>query len=207
MPAAGQWLDGRPRIDTQSLRIRGGEAGVWHLQAPMLNLAEDSYRFSPFCWNGNHSGAVVAEDTGTAIAINGADFPLFLLEPWLNNAGKEFTDTGLASLKGELPKDFSALAGTGFVDLQVPFLKIAVKPNTENEVTRIENVHIEARWLGQRLTGKFSATLGQGGSIEGDLKTGFSDNAPLSGSLKVQVYNLAWLELFSLDISRSQPAS
>ena len=205
MDGAGrlQWLDGRPRIDTQSLRIRGGEAGVWHLQAPMqLNLAEDSYRFSPFCLgNGDHSARVCAEDTGTAIAINGADFPLFLLEPWLNNAGKEFTYTGLASLKGELPKDFS-LAGTGFVDLQVPLLKVAVKPNTDNEVTRIENVHIEARWLGQRLTGKFSATLGQGGSIEGDLKTGFSDNAPLSGSLKVQVYNLAWLELFSLDISQ-----
>ncbi len=198
-----QWLDGKPRVDVKSLRVTGGEAGVWHLQAPMyLILADGSYRFSPFCLgNGAHSARVCAEDTGTAIAINGADFPLFLLEPWLNNAGKEFTYTGLASLNGELPKDFS-LAGTGFVNLRVPLLKVAVKPNTDNEVARIENVHIEANWLGQRLTGNFSASLTQGGRVEGELKTGFSDNAPLSGRLNVQMYNLAWLELFSLDISQ-----
>lgn len=198
-----QWQDGKPRIDVQSLRLKGGEAGVWHLQAPMyLMLADGSYRFSPFCLgNGGHSARVCAEDTGTAIAINGADFPLFLLEPWLNNANKEFTYTGLASLNGELPKDFS-LAGTGFVNLRVPYLKIAVKPNTDTEVARIENVHIEANWLGQRFSGNFSAALAQGGRVEGDLKTGFSGNAPLSGGLSVQMYNLAWLELFSLDISQ-----
>jgi translocation and assembly module TamB len=198
-----QWLDGNPRIDADSLRILGGGTGSWHLQSPMVvQMADAGYRFSPICLaNKDYSARVCAEDTGTAIAIDGRDFPLFLLEPWLNNAGKEFTYTGLASLKGELPKDFD-LAGTGFVDLQVPFLKVGVKPNVDSEITRIEDVRLEAKWLGRKLSGKFSAQLARSGYVEGRIETGFSDNAPLSGSLKAQLHNLDWLELFSLDIAQ-----
>ena len=198
-----QWTDLKQTYNAQTLQIRAYGFGTWQLQAPMLlQLANDSYRFSSFCLsNTDHSGRVCAEDAGSAIAIVGSDFPLLLLEPWLNNAGKEFTYAGIASFKGELPKDFS-LSGTGYVNLQVPSLKIGVKPNSDNEVARIDNLNLQAMWLGNRLSGKISARLKQNGFIEGEINTGFTDNSKLSGNLKVQMVNLEWLELFSLDIAQ-----
>lgn len=197
------WTDLKQVYNAQSFQIQANDFGTWQLQEPMqVQLTNDSYRFSSFCLaSRKHSGRVCAEDTGSSIAIAGSDFPLLLLEPWLNNAGKEFTYTGLASLKGELPKDFS-LAGSGYVDLQVPSLKIGVKPNTDNEIGRIDNLNMQAKWLGNRLSGKISASLRQNGFIEGEINTGIASNAELSGKLKVQIYNLEWLELFSLDIAQ-----
>jgi translocation and assembly module TamB len=198
-----QWTDSKQAYNAQTFQIQGQEFGVWQLQAPMqIQLTKESYAFSRICLaNSNHSARVCAEDAGTAIAINGSDFPLFLLEPWLNNAGKEFTYTGSASMKGELPKNFT-LTGTGFVNLQVPFLKIGVKPNADNFITQIDALNLEAQWIGQRITAKVSAKLPQMGFIEGHLNTGFADNAPLSGELKAQIVDLDWLELFSLDIAQ-----
>ncbi len=198
-----QWTDTKQAYNAQTFQIQGKEFGVWQLQAPMqIQLTKESYAFSRLCLaNSNHSARVCAEDAGTAIAINGSDFPLFLLEPWLNNAGKEFTYTGSASMKGELPKNFT-LTGTGFVNLQVPFLKIGVKPNADNFITQIDALNLEAQWIGQRITAKVSAKLPQMGFIEGHLNTGFADNAPLSGELKAQITDLDWLELFSLDIAQ-----
>ncbi|MBP6298997.1 MAG: translocation/assembly module TamB domain-containing protein [Arenimonas sp.] len=198
-----QWTDVKQAFNAQTFQIRTEDFGTWQLQAPMLlQLANDSYRFSSFCLsNTDHSGRVCAEDAGSAIAIVGSDFPLLLLEPWLNNAGKEFTYTGIASFKGELPKDFS-LAGTGYVNLNVPSLKIGVKSNTDNEVARIDDLNLQAKWLGNRLSGKVSARLKQNGFIEGEINTGFTDTSKLTGKLKVQMVNLEWLELFSLDIAQ-----
>lgn len=198
-----QWTDRNQSYLAQTFAIQATDFGKWQLQAPMqVRLADQGYRFSAFCLaNTNHSGRVCAEDTGTAIAINGTDFPLYLLEPWLNNAGKEFTYTGKASLNGQLPKDFS-LAGTGFVDLHVPSMKIGVKPNVDNEIGRIDDLHLQAKWLGNRLSGKISAKLKQNGFIEGELSTGLTTSSALTGKLKVQIFDLAWLELFSLDIAQ-----
>ncbi|HWS40914.1 MAG TPA: hypothetical protein VN247_06455, partial [Arenimonas sp.] len=198
-----QWTDLLHSYNAQSFYIQQTDFGKWQLQEPMqVRLANDVYRFSRFCLgNTDHSARVCAEDAGTSIAIDGTDFPLFLLEPWLNNTNKEFTYSGLASLKGQLPKDFS-LSGTGFIDLHVPSLKIGVKPNSENEVGRVSDLQIQAKWLGNRLSGKMSAKLRKNGSIEGELSTGFTPASALTGKLKVQIYDLSWLELFSLDIAQ-----
>lgn len=198
-----QWTDTKQAFNAQSFQIQATDMGRWQLQAPMqIQLMNNSYKFSAFCLgNSEHSGKVCAEDAGAAIAIDGTDFPLFLLEPWLNNASKEFTYSGNASLKGELPKNFT-LTGAGFVNLNVPLLKIGVKPNADNEIARIENVSLDAKWLGQRVSANMRANLAQEGFIEGNLNTGFSDNSPLTGELKVQIVNLDWLELFSLDIAQ-----
>lgn len=198
-----QWNDTQQTYNAKSFQLQGKDFGHWLLQAPMqIQLANDSYKFSAFCLaNSSHSGRVCAQDTGTAIAIDGQDFPLFLLEPWLNNAGKEFTYNGSASLDGELPKNFS-LTGSGYVNLQVPILKIGVKSNTDNEIARIEAVSIQAKWLAQRISANLSAKLPQQGFIEGHLNTGVTENAPLSGELRAQIVDLDWLELFSLDIAQ-----
>jgi translocation and assembly module TamB len=198
-----QWQQDKTRIDAQNLLIRAGQAGVWTLQAPMqLNLSDETYRFTPFCLNSNaHSAHLCASESANLIRVDGKDFPLFLLEPWLNNASKEFTYSGMATVNAEFPKDFSP-SSSGSVAVSAPLLKVSVRSNTDNEVAAIRNLSLDAKWFKQRLAGSFSADLEQNGRVEGELNTGFSDSSPLSGNLSVQAYNLAWLELFSLDIAQ-----
>jgi translocation and assembly module TamB len=198
-----QWLDSKQTYNAQSFQIDGAAFGTWQLQAPMqLRIHDGSYQFSPFCLGStDHSARTCALDTGTTIAIEGHDFPLFLLEPWLNNAGKEFTYIGIANLDGELSKDLS-LAGTGFINIQVPSLKIGIKASTGTEVTHIDDIQLGIKWLNQRIGAKVRANLQQNGYIAGELNTGFSANAPLVGKLRVEMFNLDWLELFSLDIAQ-----
>ena len=198
-----QWQDGITRLRPESLRVDGGVLGTWQLQQPTLVTIDDSgYRFTPACLaSTDHSARLCAEDEGNLIAVNGDDFPLSLLEPWVNNAGKEFTYSGTAVLRAELPKDF-AVSGSGFVDLDVPLLKVGVKPNDANEVIRVEDFRLQLKWLANRLAGEVFARLPEGGLIEGALDTGFSQNAPLNGNLKLQINELSWLELFSLDLAQ-----
>lgn len=198
-----QWQDGVTRLRPESLRADGGVLGLWQLQQPTsVTLDGSGYRFTPACLSSTDHGArLCAEDDGNLIAVQGDDFPLSLLEPWVNNAGKEFTYSGTAVLRAELPKDF-ALSGSGFIDLDVPLLKVGVKPNEANEVMRIEDFRLQLKWLANRLAGEVQARLPEGGLIEGALDTGFSANAPLNGNLKLQINELSWLELFSLDLAQ-----
>lgn len=191
------------KFSIAQLHLSAANFGQWQLQAPMtLNMANGDYRFSPFCLSTERSAArLCGDDTGDTIALTGQDFPLALLEPWLNNAGREFTYSGNANMNARLPKSFD-FAGQGFADLHVERLKVAVKPNTDNEVMRFDNVRINAQWLGRQISGTVNAELREGGKIEGALSTGFSDTAPLRAQLKLQVYELSWLELFSLDIAQ-----
>ena len=198
-----QWQNGVTRLRPESLRADGGVLGIWQLQQPTLVTLDGSgYRFTPACLaSADHGARLCAEDDGRLIAVKGDDFPLSLLEPWINNAGKEFTYSGTAVLRAELPKDF-ALTGSGYVDLDVPLLKVGVKPNEANEVIRIEDFQLQMKWLANRLAGEVKARLPEGGLIEGALDTGFSPNAPLNGNLKLQINELSWLELFSLDLAQ-----
>ena len=198
-----QWAESKKIYNAQSFQIESSDFGTWQMQTIMqVQYSNDDYRFSPLCLvNTSHNARVCAEDTGKAIAINGTNFPLLLLEPWLNNAGKEFTYKGNASMSGELPKDFS-LAGTGFVNLQVPSLQIGVKSDVANEVARIDGLNLHIKWLGNNINGKIRAELKQDGFIEGEINTGTTPKSELTGRLKIQIYNLSWLELFSLDISQ-----
>ena len=198
-----QWQDGVTRLRPESLRADGGVLGIWQLQQPaLLTLDGSGYRFTPVCLaSTEHSARLCAEDDGNVITVNGDDFPLSLLEPWVNNAGKEFSYSGTAVLRAELPKDF-AVSGSGFVDLDVPLLKVGVKPNDANEVIRVEDFRLQVKWLANRLAGEIFARLPEGGLIEGALDTGFSPSAPLNGNLKLQINELSWLELFSLDLAQ-----
>lgn len=198
-----QWQDGITRLRPEFLRTDGGVLGIWQLQQPALLMLDGSgYQFTPLCLaSTDHSARLCAEDDGNLIAVNGNDFPMSLLQPWVNNAGKEFTYSGTAALRAELPKSF-AVSGSGFVDLDVPLLKVGVKPNDANEVIRIEDLRLQLKWLANRLAGEVFARLPEGGLIEGTLDTGFSPSAPLNGGLKLQINELSWLELFSLDLAQ-----
>jgi translocation and assembly module TamB len=193
----------RQSLGIVQLRLSAADFGQWQLQAPMtLDIDSGDYRFSPFCLAiERYAARLCGKDADDNIALTGQDFPLALLEPWLNNAGREFTYNGNASMNAQLPKSFD-FAGRGFADLYVERLKVAVKPNTENEVARFENVRINAQWLGRQVSGSVNAELRNGGRIEGALSTGFSEAAPLRANLKLQLYELSWLELFSLDIAQ-----
>lgn len=198
-----QWSETEPRVALQSVRLNGDAFGQWQLAAPMqLRFPAAGYAFSPFCLaNASGSARLCAQDMGGRIALDGRDFPLVLLEPWLNNAGREFTYRGMASLTGELPKDF-ALAAGGFAELRVPSLGIGVKSGNGADVARLDDVRVDAEWLGRRFNGRISARLPQAGFIDGELATGFEDASPLSGKLRLQVNRLDWLELFSLDLAQ-----
>ncbi len=197
------WQKGNTALAVQQARLQAGDFGEWALQTPMrAEFSGKPYRFTPFCILGQSSGAnLCAEDAGTLIHLTGNGFPLSFLEPWLNNAGKEFTYAGMASLRADLPKDFT-LSGSGYADLSIPQLKVGVRSNADAEVARVDDVQIRAKWLGKRLSGTVSAKLPKQGSIEGALDTGFSDVDAIKGNLKLEVYELSWLELFSLDIAQ-----
>lgn len=194
---------GKAALALQQALLETADFGTWNLQAPMrVETSARQYQFTPFCIVSLRSGAnLCAEDAGANINISSDGLSLSFLEPWLNNTGKEFTYAGMASLRAELPKDFT-FAGSGFADLSVPQLKVGVRSNTDAEVARIDDVQIRAKWFGRRLTGTVSAKLPKQGLIEGVLDTGFSSSDVLKGSLKLEVYELSWLELFSLDVAQ-----
>lgn len=191
------------QITPNALQLSGPEFGQWRLKSPTeVKVGNGNYRFTPFCLiTDRHAASLCAEDDGENIAITGRDFPLALLEPWLNNAGKEFSYDGSAAMNARLPKSFD-FSGRGLAEIRVTRLRIGVKPNTDNEVARLENVLISAQWLGRQVSGTVAADLPEGGRIDGALSSGFSQNAPLSANLKLQVNELSWLELFSLDIAQ-----
>jgi translocation and assembly module TamB len=191
------------QITPNALQLDGPEIGQWQLKSPVeVKVSNGGYRFTPFCLITNrHSASLCAVDDGDNMALLGQDFPLAMLEPWLNNAGKEFSYDGSAVMSAKLPKSFD-FAGRGFADIRVARMKIGVKPNADNEVARLENVLISAQWLGRQVSGTLAADLPEGGRIDGALSSGFSENAPLLANLKLQVNELSWLELFSLDIAQ-----
>lgn len=198
-----QWSETEPRLALENLQLDGDGLGHWQLASPMqLRFPASGYAFSPFCLANPAGGMrLCARDMGPRIALDGRDFPVALLEPWLNNAGREFTYRGMASLNGELPKDF-VLASGGFAELRVPTLGIGVKSGNDADVARLDDVRLDAEWLGRRFNGRLGARLPEDGFIDGELAAGFDDDSPLSGKLRLQVNRLDWLELFSLDLAQ-----
>jgi translocation and assembly module TamB len=198
-----QWLPQKQSLTVNDFQIEGNTIKTWLLQqAVTYEQTANTQQFTPVCLvNKKDSGRICIEDGVKNYVLSGQNIAIDMLEPWFNNSRNEFAYVGLATVQGELSKDFS-LKRTGFIDLVLPSAKIAVKPNVETEVGRISDVHIEIKWLGDRVTGKLSAALKQDGYVEGEMTTGFTPSAPLEGRLKVQIYDLSWLELFSLDISQ-----
>lgn len=197
-----RWSPAVKSFLAENLRLEAGQAGVWQLQEPAtVKLSESGYGFTPFCLADSDAHAVLcAHDGGRTIDVRSNEFPLSLIEPYLNTQADDFIYRGTASIQAELPKDFD-LKASGFIDLTVPSMVVGVRTNTDAEVTRIDDLRIRANWLNKRLNGTVTARLQQDGFIDGELDTGFAADAPLSGGLKVRMNRLDWLELFTLDIA------
>lgn len=198
-----RWSPAQQSYLAESLRLDGGQAGVWQLkQAATVTLNTGGYRFTPLCLvDSGHSAMLCANDGGRSIELQSHDFPLALLEPFVNTEARDFTYQGQIDIKAELPKDFN-LSESGFVDVAVPVLTVGLRSNSGTEVTRIDDLLLRANWQNRRLNGTIKARLQQDGFIDGELDSGFAANAPLSGGLKVRMNRLDWLELLTLDIAQ-----
>lgn len=197
-----RWSPTLKNYQADTLRLDAGQAGVWQLKEPAtIKMTSSSYSFTPFCLADSKQRAVLcAHDGGRTIDVQSNEFPLSLIEPYLNTKADDFIYKGTASIQAELPKDFD-LKASGFIDLIVPSMVVGVRNNTDAEVTRLDDLRIRANWLNKRLNGTVKARLQQDGFIDGELDTGFAADAPLSGGLKVRMNQLDWLELFTLDIA------
>jgi translocation and assembly module TamB len=197
-----RWSPALKSYLADNLRLDAGQAGIWHLQEPAtFKSTASSYSFTPFCLAGSLQRAeLCAHDGGRTIDVQSNEFPLALIEPYLNTQADDFIYKGTASIQAELPKDFD-LKASGFIDLTVPSMVVGVRTGTDAEVTRIDDLRIRANWMNKRLNGTVKARLQDDGYIDGELDTGFAANAPLSGGLKVRMNRLDWLELFTLDIA------
>lgn len=198
-----RWSPAQQSYQADSLHLDAGQAGIWRLQAPAsVKITESAYSFTPFCLADSTHGAVLcASDGGRSIALQSHDFPLALVEPFINTAAGDFTYQGQIDITAELPKDFD-LSESGFVDVGVPMLTVGIRTNRRAEVTRIDDLRIRADWQNRRLDATIKARLQQDGFIDGALATGFAADAPLSGGLKVRMNQLDWLELLTLDIAQ-----
>ncbi len=197
-----RWSPILKSYQADKLRLDAGQAGIWQLKEPAnIKFSASSYSFTAFCLADSLDRAeLCAHDSGRTIDVQSNEFPLSLIEPYLNTAADDFIYKGTASIQAELPKNFD-LKASGFIDLIVPSMVVGVRNNTDAEVTRLDDLQIRANWLNKRLNGTVKARLQQDGFIDGELDTGFVANAPLSGGLKVRMNQLDWLELFTLDIA------
>ncbi len=136
--------------------------------------------------------------------LHGNDLPLALAADWLpkREDGRQWAFDGKLDLDAQLRPQGRSWAATASVTSGSGGLRNGAR--ARRDLIGYRDLKLDARFDPQRIDATLASALTQGGRIDAHVATGWDDYAPLAGTLKANLRELGWLELFSPDIV--QPA-
>ena len=106
---------------------------------------------------------------------------------------------GELSLQGEFARTGGAWGGRATVRSGAGGLRI--DPRSPREIAAYRDLALDAELRGGEANLSLSAALAQEGHLRGRLRTGLASDSALSGELDLDMRDISWLELFSIDLA------
>lgn len=185
----------------QSLHFVPTMGPDWTLRAPANYRWQDgNFTLSPACFRaGQPGGEICAQADGNRARVDGERLPLALLQPWLDRNQAGFMPFGELSLQGEFVRSGGAWGGRAMIRSAAGGLRI--DPQSPREIAAYRDLLLDAELRGGEANLSLSAGLAQEGHLRGRLRTGLASDSALSGELDLDMRDISWLELFSIDLA------
>ena len=189
------------RGSVQSLHLVPTMGPDWTLRAPAdYRWQNGALSLSPACLRaGQPGGEICAQADGNRARVDGERLPLALLQPWLDRNQAGFMPFGELSLQGEFARTGGAWGGRATVRSSIGGLRI--DPRSPREIAAYRDLALDAELRGGEANLSLSAALAQEGHLRGRLRTGLASDSALSGELDLDMRDISWLELFSIDLA------
>ena len=190
-----------------TLSLAPAAAAKWTLQQPATwSWDGRSGALSSTCMQSALGGTLCASADWPrrGVDLRGSDLPLALASDWLprREDGRAWAFAGQLDLVAQLRPQGGSWRATASASSASGGLRNG--PRARRDLLGYRELQLDARFDPQRIDATLATALAKGGRIDARVATGWDDYAPLAGSLKANLRELGWLELFSPDIV--QPA-
>ena len=190
-----------------TLSLAPAAAAKWTLQQPATwSWDGRSGALSSTCMQSALGGTLCASADWPrrGVDLRGSDLPLALASDWLprREDGRAWAFAGQLDLVAQLRPQGGSWRATASASSASGGLRNG--PRARRDLLGYRELQLDARFDPQRIDATLATALAKGGRIDARVATGWDDYAPLVGSLKANLRELGWLELFSPDIV--QPA-
>ncbi|MFC4728711.1 translocation/assembly module TamB domain-containing protein [Coralloluteibacterium thermophilus] len=187
-----------------ALRLAPSTGAAWALQGPArFAQVGDALRLDRACFVPEGAGgSLCAEaDWPRSASVRGQDVPLSLLDPWLSrDDGAPMRAFGLLQLEADI-----APAGDGWngsFALTSRDGGVRLRAQGEREVVGYDSIDLRGRIAGDSVEATLALQMADAeGRIDGRLATGMAETAPLDGEFVLDVGDLTFIELFSVDVA------
>ena len=178
-------------------------AANWTLQQPATwSWDGRNGTLSSTCLQSALGGALCASADWPrrGLDLRGTGLPLALAADWLpaREDGRPWAFDGKLDLVAQLRPRGTAWAATATLSSASGGLRNG--PRARRDLLGYRDLKLDARIDPQHLDATLATALAKGGRIDAHVATGWDAYAPLAGTLKGNLRDLGWLELFSPDI-------
>lgn len=185
------------------LKLAPAQAAAWTLQAPARwSWDGRNGALSQACLQSTIGGALCASADWPrrGLDLHGNGLPLALVSDWLpkRENGRPWAFDGSVDLDAQLRPQGNAWRATASVASASGGLRNSAR--SRRNLFGYRELKLDATIDPQRIDATVGAGLDAGGRIDAHVATGWDAYAPLAGTLKANVRELGWLELFSPDI-------
>ncbi len=174
---------------------------AWNLTTPAnFAYAANALKLDRACLDAVGGGALCVDaDWPRSANISGRGLPLALANPWLQQA--DIAPRAHGSL--DLDAHFAAAGNgwTGNATLKSAQGGIRLGADRQRDLLGYSNLIAQLALDGQRVKLQLRSDLSVGGTIAAQIDTGLANAAPLSGTLALDLHDVTWLELFSVDLA------
>ncbi|PKM06448.1 MAG: hypothetical protein CVV14_12545 [Gammaproteobacteria bacterium HGW-Gammaproteobacteria-4] len=200
--ATGHWSHAKAqrRVELQTVSLSPAQGDPWQLLDPATLTLADAMALSPLCL-AQALGRVCLQGNWPGEAkLSAHAFDLALLDPLLQREDVQFSLDGRvdgnATLRGDGARVTRAMAQLRFSPGAVQVL-----PRGEQPAFAWRAMTLDATLADGAVEIVLDGQTGANGVVQGELATGLDADSALTGSLRLDVAQLAWLELFSPDIA------
>ncbi len=178
-------------------------AAKWTLQQPASwSWDGRSGALSSTCLQSALGGALCASADWPrrGVDLRGNGLPLALASDWLpkREDGRPWAFDGKLDLVAQLRPQGGAWSATA--SLSSASGGVRNGPRARRDLLGYRELKLDARFDPQRIDATLATALAKGGRVDAHVATGWDAYAPLAGTLKANLRELGWLELFSPDI-------
>lgn len=181
-------------------------AQAWTLAQPVDWRASDSgFQLSAGCLRRDPASLCLDADWPRSLTVAGRELPLALTEPWLNRDGGPLGGgpvTAQGEVELELSLDRTGAATRGRLTLSSG--PAQWRQTTLGQDHRVlfdyRDLRVRAELEDERIDADLSLRRAGGGGLQARLETGVAPDSALTGTVDLNLKDLAWLELLSPDL-------
>lgn len=131
--------------------------------------------------------------------------PFALLQPWLARQSRDLQAAGV--IDGEARLQRGARGWEGQARLRAPQLDLRLHSATRSRsLLGLQDLRVELALAADQLQARVAAGLPAQGRLQGEARVALASAGALSGQLSLDLRDLAWLELFSVDLAQPRGA-